>query len=188
LSAAASVFCRDTTDDLPTTSDAVARPYFSEPAIRSRSSQQPATRSSFHRADSSGPACGYRSPIPVGVPARTSVILPRSRIRGDSIIPTTRPCPERDPSRKVDERAERGGSGTRTGPSTKVVSAARSAVPPRGHRPTAPIAGSPGTGPERVAPWSWAGAAVTPVDYRSLPLCLDRGARRTVTSAPAGPS
>ena len=52
------VFCRDAADHFPTISDADACPYFSDPPIRSRSGQQSLIRSSFHRAASSGPACG----------------------------------------------------------------------------------------------------------------------------------
>ena len=58
LSAVARVFCREAADHLPTISDAVAWPYFSDPAIRSRSGQQSPMRASFQRAPSSGPACG----------------------------------------------------------------------------------------------------------------------------------
>ncbi len=88
MSAAARVFCREAADHFPTTSEAVACPYFSEPAIRSRSGQQPATRSSFQRAPSNGPACGYSLVISAGVSSRHSVIFPRSRMRGDSTFPT----------------------------------------------------------------------------------------------------
>ncbi|WSG16620.1 hypothetical protein OIE66_06855 [Nonomuraea sp. NBC_01738] len=56
--AAARVFCREAADQLPPISEAVAWPHFSDPAIRSRSGRQPATRSSSQRAPSSGPACG----------------------------------------------------------------------------------------------------------------------------------
>lgn len=51
-------FCRDAADHFPTISDADPCPSFSDPPIRSRSGQQSLIRSSFHRATSSGPACG----------------------------------------------------------------------------------------------------------------------------------
>ncbi|MFB4294626.1 hypothetical protein ACBI99_43795 [Nonomuraea sp. ATR24] len=50
FSAAARVFCREATDHLPTTSEAVACPHFSDPAMRSRSGQHSVMRSSFQLA------------------------------------------------------------------------------------------------------------------------------------------
>ena len=88
FSAAASVFCREAADHFPTISDAVACPNFSDPAIRSRSSQQETIRSSSSRAVSSEPACGKRAAMFRGAPVRHSVIFPRSRMRGDSSRPT----------------------------------------------------------------------------------------------------
>jgi hypothetical protein len=87
FNAAARVFCREAADHFPTARDAVACPYFSDPAGRSRSGQQASTRFSFRRADSSGPACGYGVAIAAGVSSRIIVIFPRSRTRGDSTFP-----------------------------------------------------------------------------------------------------
>jgi hypothetical protein len=82
------VFCRDVADHLPTIREAVACPYFSDPAMRSGSGQQSATKSSFQWEPSSGPACGYSLATSVGVPSRHSVIFSRSRMRGDRTLLT----------------------------------------------------------------------------------------------------
>jgi hypothetical protein len=72
------VFCRDAADHFPTISDAVACPYFSDPAMRA----------SFQRAPSNGQACGYAFLISVGVSSRTRVTRVRSRILGVRALPT----------------------------------------------------------------------------------------------------
>ncbi|MBG6089630.1 hypothetical protein IW256_003743 [Actinomadura viridis] len=50
MSAVARMFCRETADHLPTTIEAMAWPYFSDPPIPSRSGHVSATMSSYHRA------------------------------------------------------------------------------------------------------------------------------------------
>jgi hypothetical protein len=58
LSAAARVFCRSARDSLPTISDAVTCPYFSDAATRSISSQFSAISMVLSRRVNSGPATG----------------------------------------------------------------------------------------------------------------------------------
>lgn len=72
----------------------MAWPNFRDPANRSRSSQCSVIRSVLSRRVSSGPVRGKDFSTSARGPARYRVILPRSRIRGESCIPSRSNSPK----------------------------------------------------------------------------------------------